>query len=97
MSLAPPDHLEPAVDRMTWLTEERIVAPAAGAPSRLRAHGAKRTLGSIQIHAGVGFVPAASGPGLVSWCDTRSTGYLATTGHTAGNVSPLASLGAGFG
>ncbi len=94
MSLAPPDHLEPAVDRMTWLTEERIVAPAAGAPSRLRAGGATRTLGSIQIHAGVGFVPAASGPGLVSWCDAR---YLATTGHTTGNVSPLASLGAGFG
>lgn len=66
------------MDRTTWLTEERIDAPATGAPHIRRVLGA--FLGGGKTYGQPGFTPIASG-----------------LGHCAGNGTPLASRGAGFG
>ena len=94
------DHEEPVVERMTWLTEERIAASATGAPS-LGCIGAPATASALQTETGKqrGFVPAAYGPGLVG--GSASVNLLTIDhvdmGRTAWDGTPLESLGAGFG
>jgi hypothetical protein len=75
--------------RMTWLTEERIVAPATGALAKRDASWPAAP-GSMQVDGKAGFVPAAFGPGLVC-------GNTASTIRTAPHGMPLRSPGAGFG
>lgn len=88
MSPAPPDHEEPAMKRLTWQTEERIVASAVGAPGS-RDAGRSAGLGFLQADPKASFAPAAFGPGLV--CE-----YTAIL-RTARHGMPLRSPGAGFG
>jgi len=76
--------------RMTWLTEERTVAPAAGALAKRDASWPAGDLGSPQPQGKAGFVPAAFGPGQV--CG-NATSILRTARHGM----PLRSPGAGFG
>ena len=75
--------------RMTWLTEERIVAPAAGALAKRDASWPAGRC-SMQVYGKAGFVPAAFGPGLVAG---NATSILRTARHGR----PLRSPGAGFG
>ena len=75
--------------RMTWLTEERTVAPAVGALAKRDASW-PAGLGSMQVDGKAGFAPAAFGPGLV--CG-NATSILRTARHGM----PLRSPGAGFG
>ena len=75
--------------RMTWLTKERIVAPAAGALAKRDASWPAGR-GSMQVYGRAGFVPTAFGTGLV--CG-NATSILRTARHGR----PLRSPGAGFG
>jgi hypothetical protein len=86
------------VERTTWLTEERIVASATGAPARgLAAAGAMQAI--LQIQKRAGFVPPVSGPGLVCGSSTVSStaNDHAALGRTAWDGTPLGSPGAGNG
>lgn len=74
--------------RLTWLTEERIVASAVGAPGSPDADRSAG-LGSMQVEKKPGSAPAAFGPGLVC----GDTAILRTARHRM----PLRSPGAGFG
>ncbi len=86
------------MERMTWMTEERIGAPATGAPplGRIRA-AATSTGGHIQKRAGSR--PPAFGLGVVcgSYTVTSHMNDHAVGGRTAWDGTPLGSPGAGNG
>ena len=75
--------------RMTWLTEERIVASAVGALAK-RDASRPASPGSMRVYGKADFVPAAFGPDLVG-------GNATSTIRTARHGMPLRSPGAGFG
>lgn len=85
------------MERTTWMTEERIAAPATGAPGFGRVTAGATSRG-LQIQKQAGLVPSAHGPGLVR-------GSTTVTFHTDDHVdmgrtwdgTPLGSLGAGNG
>ena len=89
------------MERMTWLTEERIAASATGAPrfGLVGAAAAATRVRQIQIQKRAGFVPPVYGPGLVcgSTTVTSHTNDHAVMGRTAWDGTPLSSPGAGFG
>ena len=78
------------MERMTWMTEERYGAPAAGAPTVGRVRRSVAMPSNLPIHKQAGFVPTAFGPGLVC-------GNATSTIRTARHGMPLRSPGAGFG
>jgi hypothetical protein len=87
------------VERMTWLTEERIAASATGAPSLGRLGAAAATRRHDQIQKQAALVPSAYGPGLV--CASASvcfrTNDHTAMGRTAWDGLPLGSRGDGIG
>ena len=86
------------MERMTWLTEERIAASATGAPGfGFVAAGAPSR--GLQIQKQAGLVPPAYGPGLVcgSTTVTFHTNDHVDTGRTTWDGTPLSSQGAGYG
>jgi len=86
------------VERITWMTEERIGASGTGAPSLGRTGARGVTAGGLQIHKRDGFVPPAYGPGLVCGTTVLShTNDHAAMGRTAWDGTPLGSPGAGYG
>ena len=87
------------MERMTWLTEERIAASATGAPGLGRFGAAAGTRRRVQIQKQNGLVPSAYGPGLVcgSATVTFRTNDHTAMGRTAWDGSPLDSRGAGIG
>ena len=86
------------MERTTWMTEERTVAPATGAPMFGRVRGSMAPAG-LQIQKRAGLVPPVYGPGLVCGSSTVSfhTNDHVATGRTAWDGTPLASSGAGYG
>ena len=86
------------MERTTWMTEERIVAPATGAPTSGRVRAAVAPAG-LQIQKRAGSVPPAYGPGLVCGSSTVSfhTNDHVAMGRSTWDGTPLASSGAGYG
>ncbi len=88
------------MDCTTWLTEERIVAPAAGAPSERRMPVVEPAFyGGSRIQKQPGLVPTASGPGPVAGSASltfHSNGHIAIS-RTAWDGTPLVSRGDGYG
>ena len=86
------------MERTAWMTEERIGAPATGAPWRGLA-GAALARRAFPIAKQSGLVPAANGPGLVcgSTAVTFHTNDHVDMGRTADGGRPLGSSGAGNG
>jgi hypothetical protein len=83
------------VERMTWLTEERIAASATGAPG----FGCAAAGATLQIQKQAGLVPSAYGPDLVRGRTTVTfhTNDHVDTGRTTCDGTPLSSRGAGNG
>ena len=86
------------MERTNWLTVERTVAPAVGAPARRRSCG-DGFLGAFQITPKLGFVLSGHGPGLVGAGGNArvSADHHAAMGLTAWTGTPLGSRGAGDG
>ena len=87
------------MERMTWMMEERTVAPVTGAPTVRRAPVISATTRDRQIQKPAGFVPPAYGPGLVCGSSTVAshTNDHVAMGRTAWDGTPLGSPGAGYG
>lgn len=86
------------MERMTWLTEERIGASGTGAPG-LGCVAALATFGDLQAQKQRGIVPAAYGPGLVGGSASVNlfTYDHVEMGRTARDGTPLDSPGVGYG
>jgi hypothetical protein len=87
------------VERMTWLTEERIAASATGAPTFGCTAAVVTAATDLQIQKQRGSVPAAYGPGLVGGSTSVNlhTNDHVAMGRTAWDATPLGSLGVGYG
>jgi len=94
----PSDHEERAVERTTWMTDERFGVSVAGAPSLGRG-GVVATGIGLEIPKQSGFVPAVHGSGPVTGSNTvafHSNDHIAKR-RTAWLGTPLGSRGAGNG
>lgn len=87
------------MERTTWLTEERIAASAAGAPTVRRDRAGEVSPKCLQAPKHVGSTPTAHGPGLVSGNAfvPFPTNDHAAMGRIAWHGKPLGSQGAGHG
>jgi hypothetical protein len=87
------------VERMTWLTEERIAASATGAPTFGCVAAVATGAANLQNQKQRGSVPAAYGPGLVGGSASVNLHTIdhVDMGRTAWDGTPLGSLGVGFG
>lgn len=85
------------MERITWLTEERIAASATGAPGFGCVAGTATA--DLQSQKQRGIVPAAYGPGLVGRSDSVNlhTNDHVEMGRTAWDGTPLDSPGVGYG